>query len=121
MLAPNTPRVLAIELTPPKTYQSPTFQFRTLDPSAKETRFAVWNDTHENQETIAGVHRLTTDFKPDFLLWNGDQTNDVYDPAKMSNQYLAPGGLAIAFSVPVPEAILLEGNAFVAVDDRVAA
>jgi len=32
-----------------------------------------------------------------------------------------PGGLAIAFSVPVPEAILLEGNAFVAVDDRVAA
>jgi len=80
---------------------SSTEGFRTLDPAAKETRFAIWNDTHENQETIAGVHRLTADFKPDFLLWNGDQTNDIYDPAKMSNQYLAPGGLAIAANWPL--------------------
>ncbi|QDT54263.1 Calcineurin-like phosphoesterase [Caulifigura coniformis] len=80
---------------------SPTETFRTLDPAAKETRFAIWNDTHENQETIAGVHRLTVDFRPDFLLWNGDQTNDIYTPAKMSNQYLAPGGLAIAASWPL--------------------
>ena len=28
---------------------SPTQSFRTLDPSAAETRFTIWNDTHENQ------------------------------------------------------------------------
>lgn len=32
-----------------------------------------------------------------------------------------PGGFAIAFSVPVPESILLEGKAFVADDARIAA
>ncbi len=75
--------------------------FRTLDPAARETRFVVWNDTHENQETIAAVHSQTAPLKPDFLLWNGDQTNDIYSPAKMSNQYLAPGGLAISAEWPL--------------------
>ncbi len=77
------------------------FQFQTLNPAAEETRFVVWNDTHENQETLAAVHRQTTSLKPDFLLWNGDQTNDIYDPARMSNQYLSPGGLAIAAHWPL--------------------
>jgi hypothetical protein len=80
---------------------TPERTFRTLDPAAAATRFAVWNDTHENQATIAAVHGLTQALAPDFLLWNGDQTNDVYDPAKMAGQYLAPGGLAIAGEWPL--------------------
>lgn len=75
--------------------------FRTLDPAAYETKFVIWNDTHENQETIAAVHAKTAAAKPDFFLWNGDQTNDIYDEAKMGNQYLAPGGLPIAADYPL--------------------
>jgi len=75
--------------------------FRTLDPAADETRFIVWNDTHENLETITALVGRTEKFSPDFLLWNGDQTNDVYDEAKMANQYLAPGGLAVASRWPL--------------------
>ncbi len=75
--------------------------FRTLAPQRATTRFAIWNDTHENQETIAALHHRTLDAAPDFVLWNGDQTNDVYDEAKMANQYLCPGGLAIADQWPL--------------------
>jgi hypothetical protein len=75
--------------------------FRTLDPAGEATRFVIWNDTHENQETIAALHHRTAGAAPDFVLWNGDQTNDVYDEAKMANQYLCPGGLAVADRWPL--------------------
>jgi len=78
-----------------------TLAFRTLDPAASETRFLVWNDTHENLETIRSLHKQTREYRPDFLLWNGDQTNDIYDQAKMTNQYLSPGGLDIAARWPL--------------------
>ncbi|WP_425615322.1 metallophosphoesterase [Anatilimnocola sp. NA78] len=80
---------------------SETYSFRTLDPAAGETRFLIWNDTHENQETIRALHKVTSDKAPDFLLWNGDQTNDVYDPLKMTNQYLSPSGLDVAARWPL--------------------
>jgi predicted phosphodiesterase len=80
---------------------SATKTFRTLDPAAREAKFIVWNDTHENLETIRALHEQTHEFGPDFLLWNGDQTNDVYDQAKMTNQYLAPAGLELAGKWPL--------------------
>jgi hypothetical protein len=83
----------------PETSASQTF--RTLDPAARETKFIVWNDTHENLETIRALHQQTHEYRPDFLLWNGDQTNDVYDQAKMTNQYLAPAGLELAGQWPL--------------------
>lgn len=84
-----------------ETERSSQRTFRTLAPQGGTTRFAIWNDTHENQETIAALHKITAKAAPDFVLWNGDQTNDVYDEAKMANQYLCPGGLAIAESWPL--------------------
>lgn len=79
----------------------PIHSFRTPDPSAQESRFVVWNDTHENLNTIRALIGKTKELSPDFLVWNGDQTNDIYDPAKMANQYLCPGGMAIAADVPL--------------------
>lgn len=64
--------------------------FRTLDSRAETTSFVVWNDTHENEQTLLGLGRTTPRFDPDFLLWNGDQTNDIHDPADMARQLLAP-------------------------------
>ncbi len=76
-------------------------EFRTLNPDSAETKFTIWNDTHENQETIKKLVELTDSYRPDFLLWNGDQSNDIYDPAKMRAQYLAPSGLEISSRWPL--------------------
>ncbi len=91
----------AYKILPGEEVVSEEHVFRTLDPEAHETRFIVWNDTHENLDTVRALVGLTGKFAPDFLLWNGDQTNDVYDEAKMANQYLAPGGLVVASRWPL--------------------
>jgi len=75
--------------------------FRTLDPSAETTTFAVWNDTHENTETLKALDSLTTPLKPDFMLWNGDQSNDVHFERDMAGQFLIPAGLTIADRWPL--------------------
>jgi acid phosphatase type 7 len=80
---------------------SPERSFRTLNPAAETTTFAVWNDTHENTETLNALHALTTPLNPDFMLWNGDQSNDVHFQRDMSGQFLNPAGLAIADRWPL--------------------
>src|SRR6185503_9374510 len=69
--------------------------------AADTTHFAVWNDTHENSETLQSLHRLTAALRPDFLLWNGDQSNDVHFERDMARQFLMPEGLRIAESRPL--------------------
>jgi len=61
----------------------------------------VWNDTHENLETLKTLHGLTTTLKPDMLLWNGDQSNDVHFERDMAGQFLAPAGLSITDRWPL--------------------
>lgn len=80
---------------------SPEYSFRTLNPSADTTTFAVWNDTHENSETLKGLDALTNAIRPDFMLWNGDQSNDVHFEDQMVGQFLSPEGLAIADKWPL--------------------
>jgi predicted phosphodiesterase len=75
--------------------------FRTLDPGATTTTFAVWNDTHENAGTLKALDTLTTALQPDFMLWNGDQSNDVHFERDMAGQFLTPAGLAIAARWPL--------------------
>lgn len=84
-----------------KPQTSPEGSFRTLDPAAETTTFAVWNDTHENTETLKALSLLTDPLKPDFLLWNGDQSNDVHFERDMARQFLSPAGLAIAERWPL--------------------
>lgn len=78
-----------------------TREFRALDPMAASTSFVVWNDTHENDETLAKLHQHTSVLKPDFLLWNGDQSNDVHFERDMAGQFLTPSGMAIADQWPL--------------------
>jgi acid phosphatase type 7 len=89
------------EFKPGETQISPERSFRTLDPMAETTTFAVWNDTHENSETLHSLEALTTPMKPDFLLWNGDQSNDLHFERDMAGQFLNPAGLAIADRWPL--------------------
>jgi hypothetical protein len=88
-----------VKLSEPHT--SPEYRFRTLDAAADATGFAVWNDTHENSETLKVLHKLTTALNPDFLLWNGDQSNDVHFEKDMAGQFLTPAGLSIADKWPL--------------------
>ncbi len=80
---------------------SPEQSFRTLDPAAETTTFSVWNDTHENSETLQALDGLTTAAQPDFMLWNGDQSNDIHFERDMAGQFLHPAGLAIAHRWPL--------------------
>jgi hypothetical protein len=80
---------------------SPAYSFRTLDAAAATTTIAVWNDTHENTETLKALHGLTAALQPDVLLWNGDQSNDVHFERDMAGQFLTPAGLGIAERWPL--------------------
>jgi hypothetical protein len=80
---------------------SPEYRFHTLDGNANATTFAVWNDTHENTETLQALHHRTAALKPDFLLWNGDQSNDLHFEKDMAGQFLTPAGLTIAERWPL--------------------
>lgn len=91
----------AYKILPGEATTSETHNVRTLNPDAAETKFVIWNDTHENLPTIQSLVAATEKLRPDFLLWNGDQTNDIYDEAKMGNQYLAPNGLTVAAEWPL--------------------
>ncbi|MFO0840832.1 MAG: metallophosphoesterase [Gemmataceae bacterium] len=89
------------KIEPGKPEAGPVFSFRTLDPEADTTSFVVWNDTHEQPETLRKLHAKTAEIRPDFLLWNGDQTNDVNEESRMRAQFLAPEGLAVADRWPL--------------------
>lgn len=84
-----------------KPQTSPESSFKTLDPAAESTTFAVWNDTHENAQTLKALAALTDPLKPDFLLGNGDQSNDVHFERDMPRQFLNPAGLAVADKWPL--------------------
>ena len=58
----------------PAKEEGPWKKFRTLDPQAATTRFAVWNDTHQWVDTIRQLHQVTP--PADFLVWNGDTCNN---------------------------------------------
>jgi acid phosphatase type 7 len=80
---------------------TPEYSFRTLDPAADKATFVVWNDTHEKSETLRALQEQTAAAKPDFLLWNGDQSNDCHAEEAMAGQFLMPEGLAIADRWPL--------------------
>lgn len=72
---------------------------RTTDPGAARTRFAVWNDTHVNQETLARLDEVTP--ASDFLIWNGDTCNDWQREEDLVPILLHPGGRDITRNRPM--------------------
>lgn len=79
---------------------SEIYSFTTPDPQAKEVRFTVWNDTHENARTLNALFEAHQKDPSDFLLFNGDVTNDFFAEEKMVDQMLSPAGLPFAAEVP---------------------
>lgn len=77
------------------------YSFRTFDPAAKQATFTVWNDTHENKTTLAALIAALRASPTDFLLWNGDITNDIATEAQIVAQFLNPVGEGYATGVPM--------------------
>ncbi|MEX0685132.1 MAG: FN3 domain-containing metallophosphoesterase family protein [Balneolales bacterium] len=80
---------------------SETQTFRTLDPNAATASFTCWNDTHENADTVVKLNALLKKQSSDFLLWNGDVTNDIHQEEQIVGQFLNPAGQAFATSTPL--------------------
>lgn len=79
--------------------------FTCLSPKAKAARFVVWNDTHQNEETLK---RLATVTAPaDFLLWNGDTCNNWDQEDWVAPTLLNPGGQDMSKDHPM---FLVWGN-----------
>ena len=83
------------------------YSFRTFDRSAKEARFAVWNDTHEQAETMAQLMKATALQPSDFHVWNGDIPNDNYREDRMAVNYLGAGGQPFSRETPL---LFVRGN-----------
>jgi len=80
-------------------------KFRTLDAAAASTRFVVWNDTHENNETIGKLDDVTP--QADFFVWNGDTCNDWKKEEILIPTLLHPAGRDITKGRPM---LLVPGN-----------
>lgn len=65
-------------------------RFRTLDPKKASSSFVVWNDTHQNEETLKQLDEKTPE--SDFLLWNGDTCNDWHQQEDLIPTLLHPAG-----------------------------
>jgi len=82
-----------------------TRSFTTLAPAKETTSFSVWNDTHRHTETIVALQKLTP--KSDFLLWNGDISNNWYKEEEVAPTVLHPGGVDFTKEHPL---MVLRGN-----------
>lgn len=86
--------------------EGPWRKFRTLAPAADSTRFVVWNDTHQWDDTINKLHEITpTD--TDFMIWNGDTCNDWHEEEWLTPTLLHPGGCDVTAGRPL---FLVWGN-----------
>ena len=79
--------------------ESPWKPMRTLHSGADTTHFVIWNDTHENAETLRRLHQITP--AADFLIWNGDTCNDWHREEQLVPVLLNPGGQDITAGRPM--------------------
>ena len=74
---------------------SPVLEFTLPSATQQGLKLAVWNDTHEQAETLAALREATAVFAPDVLLINGDVPKDQF----MHEKDLANGFLNSARNV----------------------
>lgn len=84
---------------PHERHESEWKTVRTLDAASDSAHFAVWNDTHQHDDTIRALHAATPEV--DVLVWNGDLCNDWTDPALFLPTVLSPAGLDVSSGRPL--------------------
>lgn len=61
------------------------------NPDKKQVKLAVVNDTHENEKIIGPLVSRISVLAADLLVWNGDNSNNFYDDARLGELCLVPG------------------------------
>ena len=79
-------------------------KFSTLSATSDSCHFTLWNDTHKKNDTIKALFQKTSK-DSEFMLWNGDISNDWYQREDIPNSVLTPAGLDLKFPI-----IPLRGN-----------
>lgn len=70
---------------------SPTYSFTLPGPGAT-AKIAIWNDTHQQADTLQAVQKLTDEFAPGLLVWNGDVVRDQFMLEQdITASFLRPG------------------------------
>ena len=100
-------RTVTVPLTGGEPEFSAIYSFKTLDPEALETHFAVWSDTHDHADTISKLHAVTNAEPPDFLVWNGDLSNNIETPDLIPGIYIHPKNVDLATGASI---LLTRGN-----------
>lgn len=72
---------------------------RLADGSAERARIAVWNDTHQRDDTIRALDAQTP--AVDLLVWNGDLCNDWTTPGEFVSTVLSPAQRDISADRPL--------------------
>ncbi len=79
----------------------PLYSFTTLNRAAATTSFIVWNDTHQNKDTLARLIGHLPNHPADFLVWNGDMFNFIMSEETLIQESLHPAGLEYAATRPL--------------------
>ncbi len=79
--------------------------FTTLNENASSAKFAIWNDTHKHEKTLKALAKVTP--KSDFLLWNGDISNNWYTEEDIVHSVLEVNGVDMTADHPL---FVLRGN-----------
>jgi hypothetical protein len=97
-------RAITESVAPPRErHESEWKAVRTLDAASGTAHFAVWNDTHQHDDTVQALHAATPEV--DVLVWNGDLCNDWTEPSAFVSTVLNPAGIDISAARPLAIAI----------------
>jgi len=91
----------------PAVEKGEVFKFKTLDKTAKASSFVVWNDTHKREATLKKLAEVTP--AADFMLWNGDISNDWYKEEDLAASLLNPANGQVRHSHQHP-LFIVRGN-----------
>lgn len=91
----------AYKVIPGEPVYSDIYSFTTPGPSGDSARFAVMNDTHENQPTLAALTARLQELNADLTVWNGDLIGDYKNADEIVRSILAPAGAPFAVEKPL--------------------
>jgi hypothetical protein len=78
----------------------PIRSFTTVDPSAKQLRFVMYNDLHGNVDLWRALHARVADQRFDFALLNGDIAHSMKAEEQLVDTFLAPCGELLGGTMP---------------------
>ncbi len=89
------------------TITSEEFTFNTVDKAAEKVSFLIFNDVHENANTVADLLKTTNTTDYDYVFYNGDIISHIDDENQIRDALLDPSIKSFAHEKPF---VLVRGN-----------